>query len=258
MAGDMFDAVAWRNLLGKQGYKVGYADGPVSAWPAEAFTALEAVIPWRITVTADARWEIFDHEAGNASATRIATAVAGRLKAGQWSVCYTNAAELPALAAALARRNLAWTPAEAWPAPGVYLWCAAPGTPPGQHPPWAPIAPVAVQHTWEKDYDLSATFGPFPVLPARPAPAPPPVPPTPGPAPGPPPGWCVVNLPVLRQGSRGPAVAALQRLLGGLTVDQDFGPNTHNRVVAHQRQAGLAPDGIVGTHTWGHLLGAPQ
>ena len=258
MAGDLYDAVAWRHLLGKQGFKVGYADGPVSAWPAEAFTALEGVIPWRITVLADARWEIFDHETGNASPTRIATAVAGRLKAGKWSICYTNGSELPALAAALARRNLAWTPAEKWPAPGVYLWCAAPGQAPGTVPPWAPVPPVAVQHTWEETHDLSATFGPFPEVPTRPAPAPPPVPPTPRPAPGPPPGRCVVNLPVLAQGAKGPAVAALQRLLGGLTVDQDFGPQTRARVIAHQQVARLTADGIVGTHTWGHLLGAPQ
>jgi len=62
--------------------------------------------------------------------------------------------------------------------------------------------------------------------------------------------------PTLRQGSRGSAVAVLQRKLGGLVTDGVFGPLTHARVLAYQRSRGLAVDGIVGPQTWGSLGGA--
>jgi hypothetical protein len=244
--------------VGKPGWKVGYADGRVSAWPAAAYTRLTQVIPHRITVLADPGHDIFDHEAGNAPAHQVATAVEARLKAGKWSICYTNHAELAALEAALHSLGLNWTPAAAWPGLGVYLWASAPGTTPGHIPGWCPTAPVAVQDRWEKDWDVSSVYGPFPAATARPGPAPAPVPRRPPPAPGPAPGVCAVNLPVLKQGSKGAAVQAAQKLLGGIAADGDFGPATHNRTVAVQAAARLAADGIIGTHTWGHLLGAPQ
>lgn len=73
----------------------------------------------------------------------------------------------------------------------------------------------------------------------------------------PPPG----GRPVLRRGSRGDAVGALQRTLQALgfmlAVDNDFGPGTEVAVAAFQRRAGLAPvDGIVGSDTWQALDGA--
>jgi peptidoglycan hydrolase-like protein with peptidoglycan-binding domain len=255
---DLFDAANWRNLEGKPGAKVGYADGPVSAWPAEAYTTLEAVIPWRITVTADPQHELFDSEMGNAGTDRVAEAVAGRLDAGHWSVIYTNGANLAGLQASMTRKGLRWSEAGAWPARGVYLWAAAPGTPPGTVPPWCPVAPVAVQDRWEQDFDVSSCYGHFPVA-VAPGPGPAPVhTPVPGAAPAPHPQECTVNLPVLQQGSSGAPVHVLQTLLGGLAVDGVFGPATHGRVEAYQQAAGLAADGVVGTHTWGHLLGAPQ
>lgn len=170
---DLWDAVGWRSLLGKSGLKVGYADGPVSAWPPDAFATLTEVIPYRITVLADPRWELFDHEAGNAGPAQIANAVEARLRQGLWSVCYTNGAELITLEAALRSLGISWAPADAWPALGVYLWAAAPGTPPGRIPGWCPVPPVAVQDRWEKDWDISSCYAAFPSGGARPGLAPP-------------------------------------------------------------------------------------
>ena len=57
----------------------------------------------------------------------------------------------------------------------------------------------------------------------------------------------------LRQGSRGPAVTALQRTLSGLgftlRADGDFGPLTAGQVRAFQRSKGLSADGVVGPQT---------
>jgi peptidoglycan hydrolase-like protein with peptidoglycan-binding domain len=58
--------------------------------------------------------------------------------------------------------------------------------------------------------------------------------------------WSVV----LRRGSSGAAVKALQRALGGLVVDGAFGPLTEARVKAFQKSVKLAQTGVVGTVTW--------
>jgi predicted secreted Zn-dependent protease len=61
----------------------------------------------------------------------------------------------------------------------------------------------------------------------------------------------------LRWGSRGADVEVLQDYLvqagARLAVDGIFGPITHRAAVGFQRAAGLSPDGIVGTLTWGAL-----
>ncbi len=67
--------------------------------------------------------------------------------------------------------------------------------------------------------------------------------------------------PVLRQGSKGEPVRAVQAFLrrvfpsyaGGLVVDGDFGPATHRSVVEFQRRTGLGADGVVGPATWAKL-----
>ena len=53
---------------------------------------------------------------------------------------------------------------------------------------------------------------------------------------------------VLKKGSRGDAVRALQRRLG-VAVDGVFGPQTRRAVMRFQRRNGLTPDGVVGPAT---------
>lgn len=68
-----------------------------------------------------------------------------------------------------------------------------------------------------------------------------------------------IELSVLKSNSRGDQVKALQRLLVGygydLKVDGVFGTVTDRTVRTFQRKYGLSADGIVGTKTWGKLLG---
>lgn len=63
--------------------------------------------------------------------------------------------------------------------------------------------------------------------------------------------------PVLRKGSSGAAVSALQALLSehgyALAVDGEFGPKTEQAVRAFQAKQGIAVDGIVGDVTWSRL-----
>ena len=73
---------------------------------------------------------------------------------------------------------------------------------------------------------------------------------------------CNVTLRVLRKGSKGESVRALQRLLiaagfgcGSCGADGDFGIGTQSAVRAYQQANGLAVDGVVGANTWGKLLG---
>src|SRR6266436_3297230 len=62
------------------------------------------------------------------------------------------------------------------------------------------------------------------------------------------------NMPVLRQGSSGPDVTALQQRLKDLGfdpngVDGNFGPGTRDAVIAFQQSKGLQADGIAGPAT---------
>jgi peptidoglycan DL-endopeptidase CwlO len=57
-----------------------------------------------------------------------------------------------------------------------------------------------------------------------------------------------VHVELLRMGSRGPAVARVQRELG-IPADGIFGPQTRRAVRAFQRRHGLLADGIVGPQT---------
>lgn len=58
--------------------------------------------------------------------------------------------------------------------------------------------------------------------------------------------------PILKTGSRGSAVAFLQRWLG-LQDDGIFGPNTETALLRYQSIQGLTMDGIVGPATWTHI-----
>lgn len=57
----------------------------------------------------------------------------------------------------------------------------------------------------------------------------------------------------LRLGSAGEDVKYLQRMLGKLSVDGDFGPNTRNSVKAFQKRAGIDQSGVVDQPTWAAL-----
>ena len=67
------------------------------------------------------------------------------------------------------------------------------------------------------------------------------------------------SQPVLRLGSRGSAVTALQQRLAALhyfdvgTADGVFGQNTYHAVIAFQKVQGLTRDGVVGLATWAKL-----
>ena len=57
----------------------------------------------------------------------------------------------------------------------------------------------------------------------------------------------------LVQGSHGAAVSALQRRLGGLIADGQFGPLTTAKVLAFQRSAHLVANGVVASTVWRRL-----
>lgn len=75
-----------------------------------------------------------------------------------------------------------------------------------------------------------------------------------------------IELPILRNGSTGAAVKALQRMLHSLeytningksliAIDGSFGSNTEEAVKRYQKNRGAKkPDGIVGSWTWEKLL----
>lgn len=80
----------------------------------------------------------------------------------------------------------------------------------------------------------------------------------PGPAPAPATKPAASGTPVLRRGSKGAAVKAVQSGLkkhfpayaGRLVVDGDYGPATEAAVREFQRRSGIAADGVVGPATW--------
>jgi peptidoglycan hydrolase-like protein with peptidoglycan-binding domain len=65
------------------------------------------------------------------------------------------------------------------------------------------------------------------------------------------------SAPLLRVGSRGPAVRDMQRAVG-TAVDGIFGPKTRAAVQAFQRRHRLAVDGIVGPQTWAAIRRGPK
>ncbi len=66
------------------------------------------------------------------------------------------------------------------------------------------------------------------------------------------------SWPVLREGSSGSQVRAVQHLLTArgyaTTADGGFGPTTKSKVVAFQRSRSLSADGVVGAQTWSALV----
>ena len=62
------------------------------------------------------------------------------------------------------------------------------------------------------------------------------------------------DMDTIRKGDKGQQIKVLQKLLGGLEIDGEFGPLTEKAVRAYQKAHGLEVDGIVGPKTWGKLL----
>lgn len=63
-----------------------------------------------------------------------------------------------------------------------------------------------------------------------------------------------VNV-VLKRGSSGEAVKALQKAIGKLTVDGSYGPATESRVKEYQRSKALTATGITDSKVWNALMG---
>lgn len=172
------DATDWTVLKDWSGPVIGYVDGALSMWPAEAWQYFQGRPCGHITVLADQSYEIFDVESGNATMDAVATAVANRLQDGDWSVVYSNRDGIPGVVSGLRSKSLTLTDAGYWPKPAVYLWCADPDGTIAQGLWTPPVDPLGVQHTWAGTYDQSTCYSgwlaptdPAPVLP----PATPPV-----------------------------------------------------------------------------------
>lgn len=235
-----------------------------------------------VTVLANAAGQAFDVEGGNASVAAVAAAVLTRARHSKWSVLYVNESNSAEVFDAVTAIGVPLEPGSAWPKPGAYIWAADPsGNIAGGR--WhLPVEPLAVQSRYLGTRDESDTVDNFPakvagyidgavsawpaetwaafhVLPDQgvtPGPDPGPRPPAP---PAPTPDEVIeMQVRVLRKGAAGPDVGAVQRLVTGLTVDGIFGPLTEAAVQHYQAVHRLVPDGIVGLHTWGELVGRPQ
>lgn len=68
--------------------------------------------------------------------------------------------------------------------------------------------------------------------------------------------WAAIKrtLPLLKRGSTGRYVEALQVALSGLTVDGSFGQKTYTAVTTFQKENGLESDGEVGRLTWSAIV----
>jgi peptidoglycan hydrolase-like protein with peptidoglycan-binding domain len=125
-----------------------------------------------------------------------------------------------------------------------------------------PITGVLDKATWAKMVPTSQVTTPAPAPTSVPSPRP-----TPAPAPAPSRSVSVVRPPavptaatpytaykpvVLRQGSRGTGVMALQRALK-VTPDGGFGPKTRAALVTFQRLEHIAPNGVADRLVWDRL-----
>lgn len=128
-----------------------------------------------------------------------------------------------------------------------------------------PAGAVALQYASPSEgsgghFDLSTVADYWPGVDPAPAPAPDPTP-APAPEPAPTTYTDAGPLPELRDGVKGPAVAALQHLLlfggfGPLATDGYFGPLTGAAVARFQSAHGLTVDSVVGPLTWAALAKA--
>lgn len=248
---DLYDAVDWKVLEGKQGAKAGYVDGAESMWPVEAWQAFQHDTLIHITVLADQTYEAFDGELGNAGPAAVATAIANRIADKKWCWLYSNQDQLPGYLQALKGKGVQPLDRSLFPKPGCYLWLADPSGNIAAARWVPPVDPVAVQDRYEGTFDVSTLFVGL-------GSAPPP------PTPQPPVNLEVtVNVPQISAVHPGPGVvvpwvSSVQAILNvrhnaGLTVDGRFGPNTDQAVRRFQEAAGIGVDGIVGPDTADHL-----
>lgn len=73
---------------------------------------------------------------------------------------------------------------------------------------------------------------------------------------------CQAQIPQIKKGTTGTAVAALQAALthcgyNPTWIDGDFGLRTNNMLMAFQAEHGLDPDGVCGAQTWAKLMSEP-
>ena len=61
---------------------------------------------------------------------------------------------------------------------------------------------------------------------------------------------CISKMPMLKIGSKGPAVEFVQEIVKAVPVDGDFGPITRKCVMEYQKGKAAQVDGIVGKETW--------
>lgn len=130
--------------------------------PDNIAQGLDGLPALRITVLADVGGQVFDSEALNAGVAAVARACRLRVSAYTWAVIYVNQDRCQAQTDALRAEGVYWADLAQWPQPGIYLWAAAPRTPPGTVPDWCPVHPVMVQDRWLGTVDISTVFGSFP------------------------------------------------------------------------------------------------
>lgn len=116
----------------------------------------------RTTVAADPEGECFDYEGGNADAGSVARAMRLRVNDGKWCLGYVNETMFPTLDNAMRTNGLGWYPADLWPEPGVYLFCADPSANVAAGRWKVPVRPIAVQDRYFGTYDLSTVEDIFP------------------------------------------------------------------------------------------------
>ncbi|PKW27213.1 peptidoglycan-binding domain-containing protein [Phycicoccus duodecadis] len=122
------------------------------------------------------------------------------------------------------------------------------------------VTGVVDSRVWNALIADTGSSTPVPATPTPPAPA------TPTPTPATPPAGSVstpATSPLaryagvtLRLWSRGAAVTAMQRAVGGLATDGSFGPATLARVKVWQKSKGLAVDGVIDAKDWKVLVAA--
>lgn len=136
----------------------------------------------------------------------------------------------------------------------------SPAPVPSPSPSPRPVASPAPRPTVAPTPRPSPSPSPRPTRSPAPRPTASPAPrPQTRPAPAPTPPSTPVDLPVLREGMRGPAVNQLQERLRAKgfyrgPIDGIFGPATSSAVRAAQVRFNLEPDGVVGPATWRALL----